>query len=159
MVAITEPMHGHEVTGPQKSDAQWIEVFAHYCVTQQHLTVETKGVTAKEGMVTQINPESVHVVGRHGAGHRIPFRAITAVAQVGEAEMPLGPIETRHIYEFAGFMARGEYLQIETADDDIARAEVRQIVLSGITIVDTCDGVEISVPFRDITHLQSASTA
>ena len=156
MVEITERMHGHEATGQQKSDAQWIEVFAHYFVTQRHIMVKTRGVTAKEGTVTQINPDSVHVVGIHGAGHQIPFSGIEEVTPVGEAEMPLGPVATQHIYEFAGFMARGEHLRIETADDIIEKAEVRQIILSGITVADTFDGVGISVPFEDITHILSA---
>src|SRR5665213_1230324 len=121
MVEITERMHGHEATGRQRSDAQWIEVFAHYFVTQRHLMVQTRGVTAKEGTVTQINPDSVHLVGIHGAGHQIPFRGIEALTPVGEAEVPLSPMATQHIYEFAGFMARGEHLRIETADDLIVK--------------------------------------
>jgi hypothetical protein len=158
MVEITERMRGHAVSGQQKSDAQWIETFAHYFVTQRHIMVKTRGVTAKEGTVTQLDPESVHVVGIHGADHRIPFSGIEEVLPVGEAEMPLGPMETQHIYEFAGFMARGEHLRIETADDIIEKAAVRRIILSGITVADTFDGVGIAVPFKDITHIRSAGT-
>ncbi|MDQ6832059.1 MAG: hypothetical protein M3008_01570, partial [Chloroflexota bacterium] len=139
----------------QKSDAQWIEVFAHSFVTQRHLMVKTRGVTAKEGTVTQINPDSVHAVGIHDAGHQIPFGGIEKMTRLGEAEMPLGPLATRHSYEFAGFMARGEQLRIETADDLIAKAAVRQITLAGVWVADTFDGVGVSVPYEDITDILS----
>ncbi len=156
MIESTERMHGHEATGRQRSDAQWIEAFAHSFVTQRHVMVKTRGVMVKEGTVTQINLHSVHVVGIHGAGHQIPFRGIEELAPVGEAELPLGPMATQHIYEFAGFMARGEHLRIETADDIIAKAAVRQITLSGVWVADTFDGVGVSVPFADITAILSA---
>jgi len=107
MIESTEQTHGRVATGEQKSDAQWIEVFAPSFVTQRHLMVKTRGVTAKEGTVTQINPDSVHAVRIHGAGHQIPFGGIEEVTRIGEAEMPLGPLATRHSYDFAGFMARG----------------------------------------------------
>jgi hypothetical protein len=55
-------------------------------------------------------------------------------------------------------MARGEHLQIETADDIIEKAEVRHIILSGITVTDTFDGVGIAVPFKGIAHILSAGT-
>jgi hypothetical protein len=55
-------------------------------------------------------------------------------------------------------MARGEHLQIETADDIIEKAEVRHIILSGITVTDTFDGVGIAVSFKDIAHILSAGT-
>ncbi len=158
MIESTERMHGHEATGRQRSDAQWIEAFAHSFVTQRHVMVKTRGVMVKEGTVTQINLHSVHVAGIHGAGHQIPFRGIEEVTPVGEAEMPLGPMATRHIYEFAGFMARGEHLRIETADDLIEKAEMREIVRSGIAVADTFDGVGVSVLFGDIIHIRSVGT-
>ncbi len=41
MVDIAERIRDEEVTGQRKSAAQWIETFAHYFVTQQHLMVKT----------------------------------------------------------------------------------------------------------------------
>ncbi len=36
MIESTERLRGHEATGRRRSDAQWIEVFAHHFVTQRH---------------------------------------------------------------------------------------------------------------------------
>lgn len=153
MVDIAERIRDEEATGQRKNAAQWIELFAHYFVTQRHIMVKTRGVTAKEGTVTQINPDSVYVLGIHGAGHQIPFRGIGVLTPVGDAETPLGPMATQHIYQFAGYMARREHLRLETADDVIEEAEVRQITLTGIAVADAFNGVEVSVPFKDIAHI------
>ncbi len=158
MIDIAERIRDEETTGQRKSDAQWIEVFAHYFVTQRHIMVKTRGVTAKEATVTQITPDSVHLVGIHGASHQIPFRGIGELTPVGQAEAPLDPMVSQHIYQFAGYMARGEHLRIETADDVIEEAELRQISLAGIAVADTFDGVGVSVPFTDITHIVASGS-
>ncbi len=153
MVDIAERIRDEETTGPRKSAAQWIELFAHYFVTQQHIMVRTRGVTVKEATVTQVNPDSVHLVGIHGTDYQIPFRRIGELTPVGDVETPLGPMVSQHIYQFAGYMARGEHLRIEAVDDVIEDAEVRQISLAGIAVADTFDGVGVTVPFKSITHI------
>lgn len=55
-------------------------------------------------------------------------------------------------------MARGEHLRIETADDVIEEAEVRQIRLAGIAVADTFDGVGVTVPFKGIIHIVASGS-
>ena len=50
-------------------------------------------------------------------------------------------------------MVGGNQLLIETADEHIAGAEVRQITLSGITLADRFDNVWVCIHFEDITHM------
>lgn len=45
MVDIAERIRDEEATGQRKGAAQWIELIAHYFVTQQHIMVRTRGVT------------------------------------------------------------------------------------------------------------------
>ncbi len=142
---------------PQKNAAQWIEIFTHYLVTQRHIMVRTRGVTAKEGTVTRIDTDAVWVVGTHGASCQIPFVGIEEVAPVGEVTQPLDTLTARHIYEFAEFMARGKQLRIETADHLITRAEAPQLFLSGVTLADRFDDVRVCVHFKDITHVSSVT--
>ena len=47
MVDIAERIRDEEATGQLKNAAQWIELFAHYFVTQRHIIVKTRGVTAR----------------------------------------------------------------------------------------------------------------
>lgn len=142
---------------PQQGAAQWIEIFAHYLVTQRHIMVRTRGVTVKDGTVTQIDTESVRVVGNHGASCQIPFVGIEEAAPIGEVTQPLDVLVARHIYEFAEFMARENHLRIETADNLIIRADVRQLFLAGVTVADRFDDVQVCVHFKDIVHVSSVS--
>jgi hypothetical protein len=155
-VASVEQLPGVASTIRQKRAAQWIDVFAHHLVTQRHIMVQARGVMAKEGLVTAVDPDAVRVDGIQGAGCRLPFGGTGTATLVGEAALPLGTRETQHIYEFAAFMARGKHLRIETADHLIARADVRRITVAGVTVADTFDGVAFFVPFEDITHLLSS---
>jgi len=142
---------------PQKSAAQWIKIFAHHLATQRHIMVGTRGVTAQEGTVTRIDTDAVRVLGTHGTSCQVPFVGIEEVAPVGELAHPLATLATRHLYEFAEFMVGGNELRIETADELIARAEVRQLSLSGVTLADRFDGVRVCIHFEDITHVSSVS--
>jgi hypothetical protein len=52
-------------------------------------------------------------------------------------------------------MARREHVRLEAADDVIEEAEVRQVMVTGITVADVFDGIGVSVPFKDIAHIGS----
>lgn len=118
--------------------------------------VRTRGVTAKDGTVTQIDTDAVRVIGTHGASCQIPCGGVEAVAPVDALARPLNTRATRH---FAAFRAGEDQLLIATADDLILREDVRQPFLSGVTVADRFDDVRVCVRFEDITHVSSGTMA
>lgn len=159
MTTIIDRADQYQTADQPQSAGQWLELLAHHMVTQHHITVTTRGTTAKAGTVMQLTTDGVYVVGVHGAGHQIPFQAIETLRLVGAAAAPLGPLATQHIYQFAGHMARATPLGFETADDRIARALVRQIGLEGIVVADTFDDLVVAIPFADLVHITAADAA
>lgn len=151
MVEIAERMHRHEAIGQQKIDTQWIEVFAHYFVTQQHLKITTQGETTKESVVIRVNHDSVITAAIYGANQQTPFARIKSVQRIGTAEVLLDPRVTRDVDQFAGCMARGQQVRLETVHGVIAQAVPRWLTLSGVQVIDAANDRRISVPFGDIT--------
>lgn len=157
MVEITERMHRPEAIGQQKSNAQWIGVFAHYFVTQQHVRITTPEGATKESVVIGVNHDSVTAAAIYGANQLIPFASIETVQRIGTAEVLLDPHVTRDVDQFVGYMARGEYLRLETVHGVIAQAVPRWLTLSGVQVIDAANDRRISVPFGDITQVTAAS--